>query len=75
MNKDRKVYRVVNLQDGDAWDFDTAEDVALHLWGRWPITDYAIFKRRVRWGRRSGGELEKWKQALERWQPDQDCVR
>jgi len=51
------------------WDFDTAEQVALHMWGRY-IPGYAVFKRGVRWKRRIGGELRAYQRALERFDPE-----
>jgi hypothetical protein len=62
-------YRVVDLDEGEVWDFDTAEQVALHMWGRY-IPGYAVFKRGVRWKRRIGGELRAYQRALERFDPE-----
>lgn len=64
-------YRVVSLYDGEVWDFKTAHDVAMHMWGR-DITMYIVFKRGHRWPRRVGGELTAYERALERWQPPKD---
>lgn len=68
---ERAPYRVICLKDGEVCDFDTAEEVAVHLWGRC-LTQYVIFKHGVRWRRRRGGEVGEYQRALEQWQPRQN---
>lgn len=68
--KRTRQYRVIDLTNGDVWDFRTADGVAGHLFGKWPIQDYAIYKAGKRWGRKTGGEITRWTEALDKWHPE-----
>lgn len=65
----KKLYRVVHLPTGAVVDLNEADEVGNALWGMWPITDYAIYKRNIRWTRRSGGDIVRWVKALDDWEP------